>query len=226
MKLTKSQFELELSNPANRKFNIIILGMSGAGKTHWSKLLSQRYGYPHIELDELIGTSAELAGLIRAILGKDAAEKMANYFGMPWSKGFQAKEAAYLIVEKKIMSKTLPIGSIFDLTGSCIYHPDSLEAMRSTGLVICLETSMEKQQEMLGTFIRHPKPVCWNGIFQKMNSETNEQALARCYPLLLAHRAKLYQKFADVALPYAIHRNIKSADGFVQEVKKRLPLRS
>jgi len=225
MKLTKSQFELELSS-AKRNFNIIILGMSGSGKTHWSKLLSKRYGYPHIEFDELIGASAELADFIRGIPGKDAAEKMANYFGMPWSEGFQAKEAAYLDIEQKIISKTLPKGSIFDLTGSCIYHPNSLKSIRSTGLVICLETSREKQNEMLETYIRHPKPVCWKGIFKKRKNEKNEQALKRCYSLLLAQRAKLYAQFTDVALPYSIHRNMKSADGFVQEVKKRLPLRS
>lgn len=222
MKLAKSQFEIELSS-AKRKFNLIILGMSGAGKTHWSKLLSQRYNYPHIEFDELIGASAELADYTRGIPGKDAAEKMANYFGMPWSEGFNAKEVAYLAIEKKIMSKTLPRGSIFDLTGSCIYHPVSLESIRSTGLVICLETSMEKQQEMLGTFIRHPKPVCWNSIFERNNGETNEQALSRCYPLLLAYRAKLYAQFADVLLPYEVHKNAQNAEGFVQEVRKRLP---
>ena len=211
MKLTKSQFEAELFSP-KRKFNLIILGMSGAGKTHWSKLLSQRYKYPHIEFDELIGASADLTNLIKDIRGKDTAEKMGNYFGMPWSDGFQAKEAAYLPIEKKIMSKKLPRGSIFDLTGSCIYNPDSLESMRSTGLVICLETSPEKQQEMLGTFISHPKPVCWNGIFEKKNGESNENALSRCYPLLLEYRARLYAQFADVHLPYEVHKNAQNAE--------------
>lgn len=223
MKLTKSQFELELSS-AKRSFNIIILGMSGSGKTHWSKLLSKRYGYPHVEFDELIGKSPELADFIRGIPGKDAAEKMANHFGMPWSEGFQAKEEAYLMIEKKVMSRKLPRGSIFDLTGSCIYHPDSLKSISSTGLVICLETSQEKKLEMLDTFIRHPKPVCWKGLFEKRKNETNEQALSRCYPILLAHRAKLYAQFTDVALHYSVHRNMKSADGFVQEIKKQLPL--
>ncbi len=222
MKLTKSQFEFELSNPMKRKFNLIIFGMSGSGKTHWSKLLAQRYGYPHIEFDELIGTSAELADLIKDVRGKDAAEKMANYFGMPWSEGFQAKESVYLEIEKEIMSKTLPRGSIFDLTGSCIYHEDSLESMRSTGLMICLETSLEKQKEMLEIFIKYPKPVCWKGIFERKNGETNEQALSRCYPPLLAYRAKLYSQFADVVLPHSVHKHMQSADAFVQEINKQL----
>jgi shikimate kinase len=224
MKLSKSQFEHELSNPANRKFNLIIFGMSGSGKTHWSRLLSKRYGYPHVEFDELIGASAELTDLIRGIPGKDAAEKMANHFGMPWSEGFQAKEGKYLIIEKKAMSRKLPRGSIFDLTGSCIYHPDEMEAIRATGLMVYLETNPEKQKEMLEIFLAHPKPVCWKGVFERRDNETNEQALSRCYPLLLAHRSKLYAQFADVALPYPVHKNLKSADDFAQEIKKQLPL--
>ena len=223
MKLTQSQFELELSSPAGRKFNFIILGMSGSGKTHWSRLLAQRYGYPHIEFDELNGASAELSDLIKDIPGRDAAEKMGNYFGMPWNKGFQAKESAYLDIERKIMSQSQPMGSILDLTGSCIYHPEEMEAIRATGLVIYLETSLEKQREMLEIFIKHPKPVCWRGIFKKNDNETNEHALSRCYPLLLVYRAKLYAKFADVELPHSLHKNMQSAEEFIHEVNKQLP---
>lgn len=223
MKLGQTQFEDELANPAGRNSNIVIIGMSGSGKTYWSKILAQRYGYPHIEFDDLIGKSPELADLIRGIRGKDAAEKLGNYFGMPWTKGFDAKEAAFLGLEKGFMSEAQPTGSILDLTGSCIYHPDEMKAIRATGLVIYLETSPEKQNEMLEIFLAHPKPVCWKGIFQRKNDETNEQALSRCYPLLLAHRSRLYQRFADVTLAYAAHRNMKSADVFVKEIKKQLP---
>mgnify|MGYP001563216125 CR=1 FL=1 len=223
MKVGQRQFEEELVNQAGRKSNIVIMGMSGSGKTYWSKLLAQRYGYPHIEFDDLIGKSPELADLIGGFPGKDAAEKLGNYFGMPWTNGFDAKEATLLGLERKFMSEAQPTGSILDLTGSCIYHPTEMEAIRATGLVIYLETSLEKQKEMLEIFLAHPKPVCWKGVFERKNNETNENVLSRCYPLLLAHRAKLYQRFADVTLAYAVHKNLKSAEGFVQEVEKRLP---
>lgn len=222
MKLTKSQFDFELENPAGRKFNLIIFGMSGSGKTHWSKLLAQRYGYNHVEIDHLIGSSSEFADLIKDVSGIDTAEKMGNYFGMPWSNGFQAKEAAYLEIERKIMSEQQPISSILDLTGSCIYHPNELGAMRETGLAIYLQTSLQKQREMLDIFLKHPKPVCWMGLFKKEEYETNEQALARRYPLLLAYRARLYEQFADVALPHEVHKNMNDAEEFVVEVRNRL----
>ena len=223
MKLTKSQFDAELKNPAARKSNLIIFGMSASGKTHWSKLLAQKYGYVHIEFDHLIGSSEELAHLIRDIPGKDVAEKMGNYFGMPWSEGFQAKESAYLDIERKLMAKPRPMGSILDLTGSCIYHPEEMRRIQTSGLAVYLETSMDKQKEMLEIFLKHPKPVCWNGVFEKSIGETNELALARCYPLLLASRAQLYQKFADVTLLHDVHRNMNGAEEFVQKVKSHLP---
>lgn len=224
MKLAKSQFELELSNPAKRKFNLVIFGMSGSGKTHWSRALSHKYEYTHFEFDELIGKSPDLAGLIKDFPGRDTAEKLGNYFGMPWSKGFEAKEKVYLNLEKKFMSESQPIGSILDLTGSCIYHPTEMEAIKSTGLAIYLETSPQKQKEMLEIFLSNPKPVCWKGVFQKQDGEANGDALARCYPLLLAHRAGLYRRFADVTIPYAVHRSLEKADSFADEIKKQLPL--
>ena len=224
MKLTKYQFELELSNPAKRKFNLVIFGMSGSGKTHWSRLLSHKYGYTHLEFDELIGKSSQLAGLIKDFSGRDTAEKLGNYFGMPWSKGFEAKEKIYLNLEKKFMSGSQPMGSILDLTGSCIYHPTEMEAIKATGLAIYLETSPQKQKEMLEIFLSNPKPVCWRGVFQMKAGESNEDALARCYLSLLAHRAELYPRFADVTIPYAVHRNLEKADSFAEEIKKLLPL--
>jgi len=227
MKLTQSQFELELNSPASRTFNLVLLGMSQIGKTDWSKLLAQRYEYPHIEFDKLIGTSTQLTDLIKNIPGRDTAEKMGNYFGMPWSDGFKEKEAGYLDVERRLMAKKYNIGTILDLTGSAIYHPDEMEGIRAIGLVIYLKASPKRRQEMFQLYIKHPKPVCWKGAFERRGDETNEQALARCYPILLASRAKLYETFADIVLPYQVHtklRNGNNLDGFVQEIKNRLPI--
>ena len=226
MKPTQSQFDLELNNPANRTLNIVMLGMSQIGKTDWSKLISARFGYPRFEFDELISESPELADLVKDFPGRDSAEKLGNYFGMPWTDSFQEREAAYLDVEKRLMTKKYPLGTILDLTGSAIYHPDEMEAIRAKGLVIYLEASPERREEMFQLYIKHPKSVCWKGVFKERGGETHMQALERCYPTLLSTRAKLYKSFADVVLPYQVHTNLRSdenIDGFVQEVKKQLP---
>ncbi len=75
---------------------------------------------------------------------------------------------------------------------------------------------------MLKVYISDPKPVCWNGIFQKKSQESNEEALERCYPILLKQRAKLYWQYADVKLDYEVHKNTKDPEQFVEEVCKRL----
>ena len=160
--------------------------------------------------------------LIKEVPGKDETEKLGSYFGRPWGKKFQAKENQYLEIEKNLMSKEYPLGSILDLTGSAIYHAFQLGSLSEKGLVICLESSEQFRHEMFKNYINDPKPVCWNGIFQKKDNETNEEALSRCYILLLEYRSKLYHEYADVIIPYRIHRNLGNADEFVEEVCKRL----
>ncbi len=222
MKVAKLQFEHELQTPSDRNSNIILIGMSGSGKTHWSKLLSEKHGFNLVEFDNLIGDSAELADLIKDIPGRDPAEKMGNYFGMPWTEGYKAKETTFLSIERRFMAATYPNGSVLDLTGSCIYHPDQMWAISRTGLVIYLETSPEKQRDIFETFKKNPKPIIWGGLFKRNDGETNEKALERCYPLLLNHRSGLYASAADVVLPYDVHKNARNVGELVQEVTKQL----
>ena len=127
MKITKLQLKKELNNAKSRKHSIIFLGMSGSGKTYWSKKLAGKFRLSHVEFDELIGKSMELSKLIEKYPGKDSAEKLGNYFGKPWNKEYKSKEDKFLSIEKKILSKKYPNGTILDLTGSAIYHPRQIE---------------------------------------------------------------------------------------------------
>jgi len=77
------------------------------------------------------------------IEGKDGAERMGKWFGMPWEPGFPEREAIYLPVERGFMSADYGLGKILDLTGSAIYIPDQLKRQAKTGLVIHLATSQE-----------------------------------------------------------------------------------
>ena len=222
MKIKKSELQEELNNSKNRKHNIIFLGMSGCGKTYWSKKLAKKFDLGHVEFDELIGNSRELANLIKNYPGKDSAEKLGNYFGKPWNKDYKSKENHFLSIEKKFLSKKYPLGTISDLTGSAIYHPEQMKRIVKTGLVIYLETSKEAQKEMFRIFISDPKPICWNGLFRKKRKESNEKALERCYPMLLKYRANLYDKYADVKIPFSIHKNTKNPEEFIEVVCKQL----
>lgn len=219
--ISKQQFSEWLDNPEKRN-NLAFLGMSGCGKTYWSKHLASEFNFNHVEFDELIGKSKSIAGLIKNIPGKNEAEKMGNYFGKPWEKGFQSREDLYLSIESECMSKKFPKGAILDLTGSAIYHRKQMEEIAKNSLVIYFEPNLKAQKEMLCIYLSRPKPVCWNGMFKKKNQESNENALERCYPLLLSHRAKIYGKYADINLPYNVHKNMKGVGQFVKEIRKRL----
>jgi shikimate kinase len=60
----------------------------------------------------------------------------------------------------------------------------------------------EVQAQMLKQYVATPRPVLWRELFRKSSEETNEQALARCYPDLLRSREALYQRYADVSIDY------------------------
>ena len=223
MKITKLQLKKELNNSKNKRYNIIFLGMSGSGKTYWSKKLAKKFQLNHVEFDELIGKSGEVANLIKNYPGRDSAEKLGNYFGKPWNKEYKSKEIHFLSIERKFLSKRYNPGTILDLTGSAIYHPSQMRKIAKKGLVIYIETSEEAQREMFRIFMRDPKPICWNNLFKKRNKENNEKALERCYPMLLKYRAKLYEKYADVKIPFEAHKNTKSPEKFIERACRQLP---
>lgn len=227
MLLTLDDLKGDVGRPKEtRLLNIILLGMSNSGKTYWSKLLAKEFGYEHIEFDRLIGNSEEIADLLRGISGQDEAERMGRYFGMPWEPGFQEKENRFLAVERRLMSADYGLGRILDLTGSAIYSPDQLARTTQTGLVAHLATSQEVQGQiiarMLEDYVKKPKPVCWDGNFNQKAGETGEEALKRCYPLLVGSRAELYEQFSDITLPYHVHKSLPDAKSFMQAVYSQL----
>ena len=222
MIISGKHFLETLKNPDRCGHNIVFLGMSGTGKTHWSKVLAERFNIPRIEIDEVIGNSKEIMELIKHIPGKDHAERMGKYFGMPWEEGFREKEAHFLEIEKKILSRDLPPGAVIDLTGSSIYHEEEMRKIADNALVIVLETSPEAKKEMLHIYLSNPKPVCWNGTFEKKEGESDKEALERCYPLLLKHREELYSRYANVKLEYNVHKKLKDINQFIEEVARRL----
>ncbi len=227
MHITRQTFMNALRSPNGAMMNIVLEGMSGAGKSYWSQKLAESYGFRLICIDDLIGETPEQAALIKDIAGADLPERMGRYFRMPWTEGFSDREAAYLPIERRIMESCSDLsGCVIDLTGSSIYHPAQMQKFSKTGLMVYLEAREGAQAEMLETFLNHPKPVCWNGVFNMLDGEAPDQALARCYSELLRTRAALYENYADVTIPYDVHKSAGSADDLVQAIADRLPVSS
>lgn len=221
MKISRSLFRDQLAGSVPRQ-RIMFLGMSGIGKTHWSRRLAQAFDYPRVELDDLIGDSPEFHQLIADCPGKDKVEKLGHYFGMPWDDGFAEREKALLQVERRLMQSDLPKDILLDLGGSVIYAPDAMTELAKTGLVIYLQAGREQEQRMLRRFLARPKPVCWGGMFDEQTGESHEDALRRCYPELLHARAAEYERYADVTLPYLEHKDVEDAAAFVELIARHL----
>jgi shikimate kinase len=199
--------------------NILFLGPSGVGKSYWSKLISPELNLTHIEFDDLIGKSEKLSNLLVDISGKDEAEKLGKYFGKPTEKGFDEKEEKYLEIEKELMDKDYEENKVLDLTGSAIYHEEELKKLKEKGIVIYLMVDDDVKKEMFELYLAEPKPVCWKKTFKKKEGETDIESLERNYPKLLDFRLKLYEKYADIKIPYEKHKDFKNAKEFIQYLK-------
>lgn len=210
----KSDFLLSSTNaePPSQT-NIILLGMSGIGKSFWAGTFASFYDLTVIELDVLIANSPVLEKEISGISGASQVEKMGKYFGMPWEEGFQQKENIYLKIERERMRECANIkNAVLDLSGSAVLHPQEMADISKTGIVVYLEADEDTQDLMLKNYIKNPKPVCWNHGFNQEDTESPSSALEQCYKQLLKDRTVLYEKYADVTVPFSLHRNGKTVE--------------
>jgi shikimate kinase len=202
-----SVFEFE------RIMHLSLTGMSGSGKSFWSKRLAE-CGFICFSCDNLIADK-----LAPRLSGKgDAIARLGEWMGFPFQPGYEEREAEYLALEKETLEEAIRMldsgqtstgASIaIDTTGSVIYTGDEiLTKLRRLTTIVHLATPPEVQKQMLESYLAFPRPVLWRGMFVKLPGETDEAALARCYPELLASRERQYEDFSDVTIPYTKHRN-------------------
>lgn len=191
---------------------ISLVGMSGAGKSHWSLRLAAE-GFRRFCCDDMI--AERLAHELRGPDGK--VLDLAEWMGFPYEARYPERELTYLEREIEALGTILDWMCrhdrepdekvVIDTTGSVVYAGDAiLAALRRETTVVHLETPSEVRRLMLENYIQRPRPVLWRGMFQKGPGETDESALVRCYPKLLAHREGLYRQFAHLTVPYEVHR--------------------
>jgi shikimate kinase len=205
------------------------IGMSGSGKSYWSAKLAQR-GYRHFCCDALIATRLA-PELIRP---DESRMTMGEWMGFPYQPQYAEREARYLACEMAVMEEILTciereVGGcewnvIVDTTGSVIYTGrELLGDLRRYTTVVHMATPPEVQKRMLALYLANMRPVLWQGMFEKRPGETNETALARCYPKLLASREGLYERLADVTVGYdERNREGFGVDDLLQVIVERL----
>ena len=185
-----------------------LIGMSGSGKSHWSLKLAG-HGFRRFCCDELI--SEKLSPQLRKPDGTIAS--LGEWMGFPYESHYEEREAKYLACEIEVLSRILeylegPEGIadenlVVDTTGSVIYTGENiLEGLRKHTKVVRMATPPEVQEKMLKAYIANQRPVLWRGLFSTKPNETNDEALARCYPKLLATRELLYERHSDVTIDY------------------------
>jgi shikimate kinase len=191
-----------------RIMRISLIGMSGSGKSHWSARLAED-GFKRFCCDDLIAEK-----LAPELLRPDGAlMDLGEWMGFPHDSGYQERECRYLNCEKEVLTgvlgyleasqDTLDLNIVVDTTGSVIYTGEEIiDRLRRNTTMVYLSVLPEMRERMLKAYAAKPRPVLWRDIFSKKENETNEQALARSYPMLLSQRERLYERHSDCRVDY------------------------
>jgi shikimate kinase len=215
-----------MADPIPSPLRLALIGMSGTGKTFWSKRLAQA-GRPAFCCDDRIEQR------LRAHLGSafSGINGVASWMGWPDSPTYVQREAEYLAAEIATLDEVLTeLGRnpsrelILDTTGSVIYTGNNLLfRLRRQMTIVYLEASAAEQQLLIQRYLSDPKPVLWRGAFQPKKDETPRETVARCYPMLIAARRQSYEALAHCSVPVADLRDTAvDAAAFLEKVSTRL----
>lgn len=183
---------------------LALVGMSGAGKTFWTKKLAAE-GWTAISCDDRI--EEKLASRLSAG-GHSGINGVAAWMGWPDDAKYAEREARYLEEEIHTLGEALtsleqqpekPL--VLDTTGSVIYTGNNLlMRLRRRMTIVYLAASAEEQQLLIERYLSDPKPVLWRGAFQSKRGESPQETVARCYPMLLGARRQSYEALAHCTL--------------------------
>jgi len=194
-----------------KPLRLALIGMSGAGKTFWTKKLAASQ-YPAISCDDRI--EHKLAPRLTAG-GYAGINGVAAWMGWPDSATYAERESEYLAEEIHTLDEILmelekqPEKSlVLDTTGSVIYTGNNLlMRLRRQVTIVHLAVSAQEQQLLIERYLNDPKPVLWRGAFQARAGEKPRETVARCYPALIAARRQSYEALAHCTLQVAALRD-------------------
>lgn len=205
-----------------------IVGMSGSGKSYWSKKLQEEKGFNRFCCDDII--EQKLSRELKK-LGYSGLQDIAKWMGQPFDPQYKKRSRKYLYFEKEAMDEILKAVEyhnlynrdiVVDTTGSIIYAGDGiLHKLSKLTRVVYLNTPTSIQQEMYRLYLEDPKPVIWGKSFYKVNGESNIEALRKCYPRLLTFRSARYEKIANIILNhYRLRNSDFSISKFMEVIKQ------
>jgi shikimate kinase len=225
-----------MANSLSSPLRVALVGMSGAGKTFWTKRLAA-VGRPSIGCDDRI---EERLKSRLATGGYTGINGVAAWMGWPDSETYAQRESDYLAEEIAVLDEVLTElerdrgrEMILDTTGSVIYAGNNiLMRLRRQMTVVYLAASAQEQQLLIQRYLTDPKPVLWRGAFRPKAGETPRETVARCYPALIAARRQSYEALAHCTLPVAELPKLDSdasadgtsgsAEAFLEKIRQRL----
>ena len=207
-----------------KPLRLALIGMSGAGKTYWSKKLAA-HGCTAVSCDDRI--EERLAPRLAAG-GYAGINGVAAWMGWPDSPTYNERESQYLSDEIRVLDDVLTslerdrdLPLILDTTGSVIYAGNNLlYRLRKQMTVVYLAASEAERQLLIERYLSDPKPVLWRGAFVPKKGETPRETVKRCYPALIEARRRSYEALAHVNLQVSQLRDPKmDAEGFLALVR-------
>jgi shikimate kinase len=213
--------------PTPKPLRLALIGMSGAGKTFWSKRLAQA-GHPLVCCDDRI--EERLRSRLKSG-GYAGINGVASWMGWPDSPTYAQREAEYLAEEIAVLGDVLTDlernpsrDLILDTTGSVIYTGNNLLLrLRRQTTVVYLAAAPEEQQLLIERYLSDPKPVLWRGAFLPKKGEPPRETVARCYPMLIAARRQSYEALAHCTMPVAeLRDSALDAPAFLAKVRANL----
>jgi shikimate kinase len=197
---------------AKSPLRLALIGMSGAGKTFWTRRIAET-GVAAISCDDVI--EEKLAPRLKAG-GFTGINGVAAWMGWPDSTTYAEREAQYLAEEVTTLDEILSglerdrkKALVLDTTGSVIYTGNHLMyRLRKLMKVVYLAASDAEQKLLIERYLSDPKPVLWRGAFQARAGENPRETVARCYPNLIKARRQSYAAVAHATLQVAALREL------------------
>ncbi len=189
---------------------ITLIGMSGTGKSYWSKKL-ESHGFNRFGCDDLI--TVHLA----KHLGYAEPEEfdMHQWVGYPDEETHLSRAQQYLKAEEEVLNEIFVYlkkageheNIVIDSTGSVIYmQAEILEMLSQLTRIVYLDITPQDFDRMLHYYLENPVAIIWNGYFQPISEDSRSQTFARCYPQLIQSREQKYKELAHLTIPPDLHR--------------------
>ncbi len=183
---------------------IILMGMSGIGKSYHAQKLKHIRGYTLFSIDDMIAKE----------LGEGDVHDVASFLGEPYEEKYKENSKKYLELEERFTKEAIEYAKlnkdkkvVIDTTGSVIYLSDELlNELRSFPKTIFLETDNTLIKQMIRHYLLEPKPVIWGELARDFTAENYKEKLTHLYPILLQSRVEKYVSISRIRIPFIKHK--------------------